>query len=124
MSAWRICRTSPSSVRYVDECMSCSARRFEGEAHSFEAALRLPYLASAPLARASGPVVTQDTLSDVLRGVRLRGAVFFNVSGSSDWAAEAPAAKVLAPMLMRGVDHVIEYHALALSLIHISEPTR
>jgi len=57
--------------------------------------------------------VTRDTLSDVLRGVRLRGAVFFNVSGSSDWAAEAPPAKVLAPMLMRGVDHVIEYHALA-----------
>jgi AraC-like DNA-binding protein len=57
--------------------------------------------------------VTRDTLSDVLRGVRLRGAVFFNVSGSSDWAAEAPPASVLAPMLMRGVQHVIEYHALA-----------
>ena len=57
--------------------------------------------------------MTQDTLSDVLRAVRLRGAVFFNVSGSSDWAAEAPPASVLAPMLMRGVEHVIEYHALA-----------
>ncbi|WP_213959121.1 MULTISPECIES: AraC family transcriptional regulator [unclassified Variovorax] len=57
--------------------------------------------------------MSQDTLSDVLRGVRLRGAVFFNISGSSDWAAEAPSAKELAPMLMRGVDHVIEYHAVA-----------
>ena len=37
--------------------------------------------------------MSQDTLSDVLRGVRLRGAVFFNVSGSSDWAAEAPPAR-------------------------------
>lgn len=57
--------------------------------------------------------MSQDTLSDVLRGVRLRGAVFFNVSASKQWAAEAPAALELAPMMMRGVDHVIEYHALA-----------
>ena len=57
--------------------------------------------------------MSQDTLSDVLRAVRLRGAVFFNVSANHAWAAEAPAAMELAPMMMRGVDHVIEYHALA-----------
>ncbi|MDM0110993.1 AraC family transcriptional regulator [Variovorax sp. J22R133] len=57
--------------------------------------------------------MSQDTLSDVLRGVRLRGAVFFNISARSDWAAEAPPASELAPLLMRGVDHVIEYHAVA-----------
>jgi AraC-like DNA-binding protein len=57
--------------------------------------------------------MSQDLLSDVLRGVRLRGAVFFNVSASSEWAAEAPPGKELAPLLMRGVEHVIEYHAVA-----------
>ncbi|MCE9657576.1 MAG: AraC family transcriptional regulator [Burkholderiales bacterium] len=57
--------------------------------------------------------MTQDTLSDVLRGVRLRGAVFFSITGSSDWAAEAPAGRELAPLLMHGVDHVVEYHAVA-----------
>jgi AraC-like DNA-binding protein len=57
--------------------------------------------------------VSQDTLSDVLRGVRLRGAVFFYISGQSGWVAEAPPATELAPLLMRGVDHVIEYHAVA-----------
>jgi AraC-like DNA-binding protein len=57
--------------------------------------------------------MSQDILSDVLRGVRLRGAVFFHVSGHSDWAAEAPPARELAPLLMRGVEHVIEYHAVA-----------
>ena len=57
--------------------------------------------------------MSQDILSDVLRGVRLRGAVFFNVCGSNEWAAEAPASKELAPMLMQGFDHVIEYHAVA-----------
>ncbi len=57
--------------------------------------------------------MSQDTLSEVLRGVRLRGAVFFDVSGSSAWAAEAPAARELAPLLMPGVEHVVDYHAVA-----------
>jgi AraC-like DNA-binding protein len=57
--------------------------------------------------------MSQDTLSDVLRAVRLRGAVFFDISGSSEWAAEAPPGKELAPLLMPGVDHVMEYHAVA-----------
>ena len=52
-------------------------------------------------------------MSDVLRGVRLRGAVFFYVSGLGDWAAEALPAREIAPLLMRGVEHVIEYHAVA-----------
>jgi AraC-like DNA-binding protein len=45
--------------------------------------------------------------------VRLRGAVFFHISGSSEWAAEAPNAKEIAPLLMPGVEHVMEYHAVA-----------
>ncbi|OUL98090.1 AraC family transcriptional regulator [Variovorax sp. JS1663] len=53
-----------------------------------------------------------DTLSDVLRSVRLQGAVFFYVSGHSDWAAEAPAAGEIAPLLMPGIEHVMEYHAV------------
>jgi AraC-like DNA-binding protein len=57
--------------------------------------------------------MSHDTLSDVLRGVRLRGAVFFYISGHSDWAAEAPPGKELAPLLMHGVEHVIEYHVVA-----------
>jgi AraC-like DNA-binding protein len=68
---------------------------------------------SCSCVRVDGVEMSQDTLSDVLRGVRLRGAVFFNVSASSHWAAEAPAARELAPLMMPGVDHVIEYHALA-----------
>jgi AraC-like DNA-binding protein len=57
--------------------------------------------------------MSQDTLSDVLRSVRLRGAVFFYISGRSDWAAEAPPSRDIAPLLLRGVDHVIEYHVVA-----------
>lgn len=54
-----------------------------------------------------------DTLSDVLRSVRLRGAVFYYVEGSSPWVAEAPPAVALIPRLMPGVEHMIEFHALA-----------
>ena len=57
--------------------------------------------------------MSQDTLSDVLRCVRLHGAVFFNVSAGGEWAAEAPPAREIAPLLMPGVEHVMEYHAVA-----------
>ena len=57
--------------------------------------------------------MSQDTLSDVLRSVRLRGAVFFYMSGCDEWVAEAPSARELAPLLMSGVEHVMEYHAVA-----------
>jgi len=52
----------------------------------------------------------RDTLSDVLRSVRFRGAVFYDVRCDDDWVAEAPPAEVLAPAVMPGVDHLIEYH--------------
>jgi hypothetical protein len=32
-----------------------------------------------------------DALSDVLRAVRLKGAIFFDVHASDPWAAETPA---------------------------------
>jgi AraC-like DNA-binding protein len=54
-----------------------------------------------------------DTLSEVLRAIRLRGAVFFAVDTSSPWVAEAPAARELGPYIMPGVEHVIEYHVVA-----------
>ena len=34
---------------------------------------------------------SDDTLSHVLRSIRLRGAVFFYVSCGENWAAEAPS---------------------------------
>jgi AraC-like DNA-binding protein len=55
----------------------------------------------------------QDPLSDVLRSVRLRGAVFFYVSYPDDWVAEAPPARELADIVMPGVEHLFEYHLMA-----------
>lgn len=53
-----------------------------------------------------------DTLSDVLRGIRLTGAVFFAIDGSAPWVAEAPRASTIAPHIMPGAEHVIEYHVV------------
>ena len=54
-----------------------------------------------------------DPLSDVLRSVRLRGAVFYYVSCLDPWAAEAPPASEIADAVMPGADHVIAYHLVA-----------
>ena len=53
-----------------------------------------------------------DPLSDVLTSVRLSGAVFFRIEGSSPWAAEAPPAREVAATLMPGAQHVIEFHVI------------
>lgn len=56
--------------------------------------------------------MSADILSDVLRTVRLRGAVFYDVVYGDEWVAEAPPARVIAPAVMPGIEHVIEYHVM------------
>jgi AraC-like DNA-binding protein len=56
--------------------------------------------------------MTTDTLSDVLRSVRLRGAVFYYLSFGHDWAVEAPPAKEIAGTVIPGAEHVMEYHVI------------
>jgi AraC-like DNA-binding protein len=56
--------------------------------------------------------MNQDILSDVLRSVRLRGALYFHVSGSSEWVAEAPPSCEIAAAVMPGSEHVMEYHVV------------
>lgn len=56
--------------------------------------------------------MTGDALSDVLRAVRLRGAVFYYIEGRPPWVAEAPAAREIIPAIMAGVDHMLEFHGV------------
>ena len=56
--------------------------------------------------------MSTDTLSEVLRAVRLTGAVFFAVDASAPWVAETPPSSELRPHLMPGVEHVIDYHVV------------
>ena len=53
-----------------------------------------------------------DALSDLLRAVRLSGAVFFHYELTGDWVAEAPAAKDCLPFVMPSAQHLIEYHVV------------
>ena len=54
--------------------------------------------------------MSTDVLSDVLRAVRLTGAVYFSVDASAPFAAEALAGREVAPHVLPGVEHVLEYH--------------
>lgn len=57
--------------------------------------------------------MSQDPLSDLLRCVRVRGAVFYYVSCRDQWSAEAPPAGEIAEAVMPGCEHVMEYHMIA-----------
>ncbi len=56
--------------------------------------------------------MSADALSDVLRAVRLSGAVFYDIEMRSPWVAEAPPASECAPFVMPGAKHLIEYHVI------------
>jgi AraC-like DNA-binding protein len=53
-----------------------------------------------------------DTLSDLLRAVRFRGALFYYVDGTSPWVAEAPPACEIIPAILPGAEHMIEFHGI------------
>ena len=53
-----------------------------------------------------------DTLSEVLRAVRLKGAVFFDVEATEPWVAEALPAKSIASAILPDSEHVMEYHVV------------
>ena len=53
-----------------------------------------------------------DPLSDVLRSVRLRGAVFYYVNCRDEWVAESPAARDVGDVVMPGAEHVLGYHLI------------
>lgn len=57
--------------------------------------------------------MSRDTLSDLLRSVRVRGAVFYYVSCRDQWSAQAPPASEIAEGVMPGCEHVMEYHMIA-----------
>jgi len=57
-------------------------------------------------------IAHRDILSEVLRSVRLRGAIYFNVSGGPRWVAEAPPSHAIAAAVLPGAEHVMEYHVV------------
>lgn len=54
-----------------------------------------------------------DALSDVLRNVRLSGAVFFDIQAAEPWVATAPHGKAIVEKIFPGgADHLIPYHVI------------
>jgi len=54
-----------------------------------------------------------DVLSDLLRAVRLRGAVFFYLKAADPWVAEAPPTREIIAAIMPGADAMIPFHCIA-----------
>jgi AraC-like DNA-binding protein len=54
--------------------------------------------------------MSQDTLSEVLRSVHLRGAVLYHMDGNGRWVSEAPSATEIKDLIMPGIEHVMAYH--------------
>ena len=52
----------------------------------------------------------RDALSEVLRGVRLTGAIFLRAELSEPWGFAAPAAGDASPLLAPGTEHLVPFH--------------
>lgn len=57
-----------------------------------------------------GQPVGKDPLSEVLRTVKLTGALFFLVDATSPWGVEVAHAGVFGPIILPRAQHVISYH--------------
>ena len=53
-----------------------------------------------------------DVLSDVLRAVRLTGAVYFDVHARAPWVAETPATSRICANVMPAFEHAVSFHIM------------
>src|SRR5215208_715075 len=53
---------------------------------------------------------SMDAFSEVLSGVRLKGAMFFSAEFSAPWRLSTPHGRMLAPVLAPGAPHIVVYH--------------
>ena len=53
-----------------------------------------------------------DVLSEVLKAVKLDGAMFYNAEFSAPWCFRSPGSWTLAPYLSPDSRHIIIYHLL------------
>lgn len=64
-----------------------------------------------------------DVVSDILRLVKLEGAIFFNGEFSSPWCLSSRGAAGLAPYVARDAEHLIIYHFLTEGRAYATLPT-
>jgi AraC-like DNA-binding protein len=61
-----------------------------------------------------------DVLSEVLKAVRLDGALFYNAEFSAPWSFLSPPSSAVAPYFGEGTRHVIIYHLVTEGRAHAS----
>lgn len=85
-------------------------------------------LAEASEAGALAPAGGGDPLSDVLRTVRLKGALFFLVDATDPWCVDVPQADAFAGIILPAARHVVSYHIVVegrgLARVPGAEPVR
>ena len=65
-----------------------------------------------------------DVLSEVLKAVKLDGAMFYNAEFSAPWCFRAPPSRIVAPYLSPDSRHVIIYHLLTDMSREMADPFR
>lgn len=68
--------------------------------------------ASAALSLASCQMEGTDPLSDVLRTVKLTGALFFLTDASLPWGVEVPRPDAFSSIILPRAQHVVSYHII------------
>jgi hypothetical protein len=53
-----------------------------------------------------------DVLSDVLREMRLTGAVYFDVHAGAPWIATTPGSASICARVMPEFEHVVAFHIM------------
>lgn len=53
-----------------------------------------------------------DVLSEVLRAVRLSGAIYFDVNARQPWVVASPAMSQVCAAVMPWAEHVISFHIM------------
>jgi AraC-like DNA-binding protein len=56
--------------------------------------------------------VATDTLSDVLKSVRLTGAAYFEIVAQEPWSVHSPACELILPRILPDADRLIAYHVV------------
>jgi AraC-like DNA-binding protein len=66
-----------------------------------------------------------DALSELLRAVKLSGAVFYKSSCSSPWHLDAPPSTMFLPYIRARASHVIEFHHITegAAFVRVGEET-
>src|SRR5689334_3645156 len=69
---------------------------------------------SCPSVQKADNLMAADALSDVLKTVRLTGAVFFELAATDPWVAESAPRDIILPKVLPDADHLIAYHVVTM----------